>query len=400
MKVINVVENLDDTYGGPSKSIPYMCKHLNDFGIQTEILSITFDIDERNSIVSKYKLIWKRFSYSFFRKIRYSNELRNYLEKTLEKDKEIILHVHNLWNYVPYVTYKMAKKYNVPLVVSIRGSLYKWSLQQGVVRKKIAWLLFQKKVLQRASCIHVTAISEMKAVRNLGITTPIAVVENGVQIDEFSQVKDSVISKNRLKLNPKFKYMLFLSRIHPKKGLHLLVNSWLKLIDVHPDWRLLVVGPCGDKKYLDQIISLLKNHDKEDRVIFTGMLYDQDRIDAFESSELFILPSYTENFGIVIAEALAAGIPVITTRETPWQVIQEFSAGWYVEVNQLEIDKALKEALNLNENKLASMGSQGLKLIEQYKWEGKAKKMMSIYNTILDINLDKPDYFHINKKIN
>ena len=398
MKVINVVENLDDTYGGPSKSIPYMCKHLNDFGIQTEILSITFDIDERNSIVSKYKLIWKRFSYSFFRKIRYSNELRNYLEKTLEKDKEIILHVHNLWNYVPYVTYKMAKKYNVPLVVSIRGSLYKWSLQQGVVRKKIAWLLFQKKVLQRASCIHVTAISEMKAVRNLGITTPIAVVENGVQIDEFSQVKDSVISKNRLKLNPKFKYMLFLSRIHPKKGLHLLVNSWLKLIDVHPDWRLLVVGPCGDKKYLDQIISLLKNHDKEDRVIFTGMLYDQDRIDAFESSELFILPSYTENFGIVIAEALAAGIPVITTRETPWQVIQEFSAGWYVEVNQLEIDKALKEALNLNENKLASMGSQGLKLIEQYKWEGKAKKMMSIYNAILDINLDKPDYLYINEK--
>ena len=150
MKIINLVENLDDTYGGPAKSIPYICKYLNDIDIETEIVSIKYHENEVNSIVDEYKLKWQSFKWSFVKKIRYSLYLKIYLNDTLKDNSQVILHTHNLWNYIPYISNIMSKRYNIPLVLAIRGSLYKWSLSQGKLQKRIAWRLFQKQALQNA----------------------------------------------------------------------------------------------------------------------------------------------------------------------------------------------------------------------------------------------------------
>ena len=393
MKIINIIENLDDTYGGPAKSVPYMCKYLNDIDIETEMLSVKYNKNEHNSIVDKYKLHWQSFRYNFVQKLRYSKGLKNYLNNCLKKENDIILHTHNSWNYIPYIAYKMSIRHNVPLIMAIRSSLYKWSLSQNRLQKQIALVLFQKSALKDATCIHITEPKELDAVRSLGIKTPVALVPNGVEFDEFKNLKNKINSKKSLKLDVDKKYILFISRLHPKKGLEYLVNAWIKLAQVHRQWDLLIVGPEYDKQYIEEIKVNIKNNNLEERVIFTGMLKDQNRVDAFGASDLFALPSHTENFGIAIAEAMVAKLPVITTHGTPWQEIEKYNAGWWVELNQENIDNALEKALSCSDDELKQKGLNGYELIQKYEWKYQAKKMKQVYEWVLGY-ANKPKFVY------
>jgi glycosyltransferase involved in cell wall biosynthesis len=393
MKAINIIENLDDTYGGPAKSVPYMCKYLEDIDIDTQILSICLEDNEKNSLVETYKLIWKIFDYNFFKKFRYSVGMKKYLKNTALNEKNIILHTHNLWNYICYVSLKTSKKYNLPLIVSIRGSLYKWSLDQSKWKKKIAWVFFQKRVLQNASCIHVTEIKELEAVRDLQIKTPVAIIPNGINLDEFKELKTINEAKSNLGLKKNKKYILFISRLHPKKGIEFLINGWLKIANTYQDWDLLIVGPEYDKTYINGLRSKINDMQQTERVIFTGMLVGEERLDVFAASSLFVLPSYSENFGVAIAEAMAAKLPVITTHGTPWQEINEYRAGWWIELNQVNFDRALNHALGSSDSELCRMGLNGFRLVEKYEWKYQAKKMKELYEYTIN-RKHKPDFLY------
>ena len=382
MKIIHLIENLDDTYGGPAKSVPYLCKYLNDLGIETEILSIKYHENERNSIVEKYGLSWKSFKYDFIKKLRYSKNLKQYLENEVKKRDDIILHTHNLWNYIPYVASQISSKYNIPLVVAIRGSLYPWSLSQGKLQKQIAWRLFQEKMLQKSMIIHTTEKNELLAVKELGINTHTEIIPNGVEFSEFDNMRDKQTSKKILNLKQNKKYIFFISRLHPKKGLEFLINAWVKLATIYKDWDLLIVGPEYDKEYIENIKDVIKKENLEDRVVFTDMLEGEKRVAAFGASDLFVLPSHTENFGIAIAEAMVAQLPVVTTKGTPWQEIEENDAGWWVELTQENINKVLEEALSCSDEELKQKGLNGFELIQNYKWEYQAKRMKEVYENI------------------
>lgn len=399
MKIIHIIENLDDTYGGPAKSVPYLAKGLDGLGIEQTLVSIKYHENESNEVISKNDLVWLAFSYDYIKKIRYSKELKNYLIGVCENKKGLILHIHNLWNYIPFISYTIAKRFKIPYVVAIRGSLYPWSLQQGKIQKKIAWNLFQKNALNCASCIHVTDIEELKAVRNLGITSPIALVPNGINLDEFNNMNNKQISKQNLKLEKDKKYILFLSRVHPKKGLEFLVQAWSDLAKKNKNWDLLIVGPIYDEKYYQNIKQLLVRCELDSRVYFKGMINGQDRIDAYSASDLFVLPSHSENFGIAIAEAMAAKLPVITTQGTPWKEIQEYDAGWWSELNLENITKSLQEALASSEGELKQKGLNGFELIKKYEWKYQAQKMKQVYTWILD-NGERPKFvYEIGEKI-
>lgn len=277
--------------------------------------------------------------------------------------------------------------------MAIRSSLYEWSLKQNKLQKQIAMVLFQKSALKYTTCIHITEPKELDAVRSLGIKTPVALVPNGVDFDEFKNLKNKIDSKKSLKLDVDKKYILFISRLHPKKGLEYLVNAWIKLAQVHTPWYLLIVGPEYDKQYIQEIKANIKNNNLEERVVFTGMLKDQNRVDAFGSSDLFVLPSHTENFGIAIAEAMVAKLPVITTHGTPWQEIEEKDAGWWVKLNQGNIDNALKKALSCSSEELKQKGLNGHELIQKYEWKYQARKMKQVYEWVLGYG-DKPKFVY------
>jgi len=393
MKIYNLIENLDDTYGGPAKSVPYLAKSLEELGVKNTLLSIKYHNNESNEVIKKNTLKWISFSYNYIKKIRYSKALKSYLTDVIKKDKDILLHTHNLWNYIPYVVYSLGVNYKVAYILAIRGSLYPWSLAQSSLQKKIAWVLFQKKALNNASCIHVTDKAELEAVRTLDITSPIALVPNGINLDEFKSMNDKDTAKENLGLEKDKKYILFLSRVHPKKGLEYLVQSWIKLAKKYKNWDLLIVGPLYDQKYHKKIEDEIVKNNLQDRVHFTGMIGGAKRIDCFSASTLFVLPSHTENFGIAIAEAMAAKLPVITTHGTPWQEIEEYDAGWWVELSQKNIDNTLNEALDSSDDELKQKGLNGFDLIQKYEWKYQAKKMKEVYEWVLDGG-EKPEFVY------
>lgn len=382
MRIIHLVENLDDSYGGPARSIPLLCKYLNNLDVENYILSIRYKANEKNSVVDSDGIKWESFDYKFWKKIRYSKTLKERLTQLLVVGNTIV-HVHNSWNYIPFLAYTVCKMKSIPLVVSVRGSMYPWSLKQSKWKKKISWIMFQRKVLESASFVHVTEPNEMKAVRALGVKNSIALIPNGIEVFE-RDVEQQEETSIQIQLNENRRYMLFMSRIHPKKGLDLLFDAWVPLANKYADWDLLLAGPVEDKAYFKLIVDKVGKGALRDRVHFLGAIEGREKRSIFKISELFVLPSHTENFGIVIAEALNNGLPVITTNGTPWKEIEDYDCGWYIAPSVSGLNMALREAFELSTENLATKGKRSSKFIRNYDWKLQAEKMHCAYSYIFN----------------
>ncbi len=379
IKIYHLVESLDSTYGGPAKSVPQMVKYLNELKIQNHLLSIKNIQKDSNEFIKKYNLNWKSFPNYFVKKSKYSKELKYYLLNVIKKKEKIIFHSHNLWNYIPYITHKLSNKYKIPSVISLRGSI-----ELNSFKKKIAWILYQKKIFQESNVVHVTNKKDIDKLRKLGISTPIAFVPNGIDLKEFYFKKKKITSKKNLGLPLNKKYILFLSRIHPEKGLKYLVKAWHKVCQRFPNWDLLIVGPKFDSQYFEDIYTYINKYNLNSSVHFMGMLSGKKKLDCYNASNLFVLPSYGENFGNVIAEAMASKLPIITTKKTPWEKIEKYDAGWWVELNFENISLALIKALSCNELELKKKGENSFKIIKQYNWKDQSAKMKKVYEWVFD----------------
>jgi glycosyltransferase involved in cell wall biosynthesis len=255
-----------------------------------------------------------------------------------------------------------------------------WSLQHNRRRKQIAWHLYQRRVLEEAALFHVTSQGEVEALRNLGFDQPAAVVPNGVPLS--SQTRENGDDENKRRA-------LFLSRLHPKKGVPMLLRAWA---DVAPsDWELTLVGP-SEAGYRAQLESQVRQRGLGDQVQFLEPVSDEEKWDVYRTADLFVLPTYSENFGIVVAEALASGVPVITTTGTPWRELQEEGCGWWVDPDEENIKGALTDAFRRSEEKLREMGRRGRALVEErYSWERVGRKMVKAYRWVVGEE-SRPDF--------
>ena len=388
IKIYHLIGKLDDTNGGPAKSVPYLVRDLNKLNVKGHIFSVSSKENEVNDLVEKYNLDWTSFPNTFLKDSEYSIALKDYLINLIKNEKNIMLHTHSLWKFISFMSYRLSKKYQIPLILSLRGSI-----ELNKFKKKIVWQLYQKKFFQASSVIHVTNKEDIFKLRNLKITSPIALIPNGIDLDQFKFIKSKNDSKKKLGLNIDKKYILFLSRIHEGKGLKYLVHAWSKIANHFTNWDLLIVGPIYDKKYFNEINQHINKFNLSKRVKFTGMLRGNIKNHCYSASDLFVLPSYSENFGIAVAEALAAKLPVITTKGTPWQEIDQYNAGWWVKLNQTQIDKALKEALSCKKVELQKKGINGHKLIQKYDSKSQSEKMKKVYDWILG-NTIKPEFIY------
>ena len=183
--------------------------------------------------------------------------------------------------------------------------------------KKIFNFLGQRQTLLNAHCIHATCDAERKEIRNLGYTNPITVIPNGIDLPNRTMAKKNESDR---------KTLLFLSRIHLKKGIIELLEAWQKIQSEFLNWDLKIVGPTNDS-FAQRIQKIAKNKNLS-RVNFTGELVGEKKLKAYNSADLFILPSHNENFGIVIAEALSHGVPTLASTNTPWLQLEEMNCGW------------------------------------------------------------------------
>jgi len=330
-----------------------------------------------------------------------------------------IVHIHTLWSPYVHKAARWCRRNRLPYVVSPHGSLTPWALRHKWWKKAPALLLYQYYDLLRADAFHVTACSEEKDLRRLRLQQPIITAPLGAAA--FSNAESAPVRPDS------YKNLLFISRIHPKKGLDLLVNAWAALSDaVKEGWRLLIAGP-NDIGYQEELLELaakagLNVEDWRDRLsfgkknmtggsevsvaefsrhlagsqaelIFTGPVYHQAKDFFYSIADLFVLPSYSENFGVVVVDALAHGVPVITTKGTPWQELLGNDAtlraggrcGWWIDIGAEPLADALAEAMSLTDENRKALGENGRRLVaEKYTWAAVGKKMAQGYQEVLD----------------
>ena len=281
-----------------------------------------------------------------------------------------VLHDHGLWLPTNHSAAKAASRSQIPFVVSVRGMLEPWARNHRRALKTAAWWAFQHRDLAQAAVLHATAPSEAETLRRHGLRAPIAMISNGVAVPD-EQPRAAPSERHRA---------LFLSRIHPKKGLPMLLDAWAA---VRPEgWDLVVVGPDegGHRAELEAQAARLGLAE----VSFQDPVADADKWALYASADLFVLPTYSENFGLVVAEALAAGVPVITTTGAPWADLARVGCGWWVAPDGRALAEALRAATALPDAERAAMGARGrAHVAETYGWDRIARQMAEVYGWAL-----------------
>lgn len=282
-----------------------------------------------------------------------------------------VVHVHGIWS--PWLGLRQLRwiMRGVPCVVSPHGMLDQWALGVKSLRKRCALRIYQRWLLNRAATLHGTSLREVRQFAALGLRASSALVPWGVELPPLSGgPKESHGERTAL----------FLGRIAPVKGLPLLIEAWGR---ARPKgWRLLVVGP-DEAGHLAEVVGLVRRLGLEGTVEFTGELRASLKMAAFERSELFLAPSYTENFGMAIAEALAHALPVVTTTAVPWEQLCAENCGWRVPATVEAVASAISDATALAPPALKSMGWRGRRLVERdFDWKKAASCLGAIYSRV------------------
>ena len=349
MKVLHVVSGIDPKSGGPTRSVKGLCRALSLSGIDVTLL-VLHGNDEFDNPCGVDVLYGEIQDVGCFD----------------------LVHLHGLWDPALHKVAKACRNTGVKYLISTRGMLDPWALSVKRWKKRVALALYQRGDLKSASAFHVTASLEEKSVRKQGLKQKVIVAPNGVDIPA-SMPPRMVLDST--------KTALFLSRLHPGKGLLTLAEAWSR---VRPKgWRMKVVGP-DSYGHKNDVVEALLHFGIRDDWEFVDTLDDVKKWEAYRSADLLVHPSVSENFGITIAEGLAAELPVICTKGTPWSVVEERKCGWWIEVGVEPLANALHKAMSLSDADRQAMGLRGRKLVEEkYTWRAVVKAMVKGYEDIL-----------------
>ena len=278
------------------------------------------------------------------------------------------------------------KKY----VFNPRGDLETYRINYNKwkkLKKMLIWYIYGKKDVQNANCIFATSRQELEAIRRLGITAPIAIIPNGIELKNFPS---KIVHEEHEK-----KVVLFLSRVNPIKGLELLIEAWSKLPEnVKAGWELHIAGNSDPADYVYKLETQIVSLNLKETVKLLGPI-TEEKMRKYMNSDLFILPTFNENFGNVIAEAMMCECPAITTTNAPWEVLVEDKCGWWIDLSVDNLVKTLSEAMSLSDDERRRLGKLSRQcVINHFSSETVAKKTKKVYEWILGKG-EKPDYVDV-----
>ncbi len=358
MKILLTTTSLLPSYGGPAFSVSRLAKTLAEAGIRVGLWAA-------NQSAMKSPLTEQAQGVTLL--------TGNATQALSCFGKPDILHDNGIWLPHNHELAQLTRKWGIPRIVSTRGMLEPWAMRHKRWKKHLAWVLYQKRDLVSADCLHATADMEVKSISRHGLHVPICVIPNGVDVPGFSDLGRPSRST---------RMVLSLGRIHPKKGLDALLRAWAQVEPNFPDWRLHVVGP-SERGYADSLKRLgtelgLARFTLEDAV------FGDAKAKTFRDCDLFVLPSHSENFGIAVAEALAAGRPVITTKGTPWEGLETRHCGWWIEKSIDSLAAALTLAMRLPGEELLEIGARGREwMAHDFGWESVAHRFISTYTNVI-----------------
>lgn len=364
MKALHVVAGLDPKHGGPSYSVPRLCLELRRQDCEITILTVGQNDGRESAHTLGYEQDYAKLP--LVRSLRMSRQLRSATSRYAHRSD--LVHAHGLWLMPNVYAGVAAERFNVPLIVSPRGMLAPEALKFSPWKKQLFWKVLQQHAYADAAAWHATSEAEASDIRAFGITAPIAVVPNGVDLPDLEE--QFLVSSRRT--------LLFLSRLHPKKMLPNLITAWGQVAAKRPDWDLLIVGPdeAGHRSELQAQAS----QERAKRIFFRDPVFGNEKAALLASADLFVLPTANENFGIAVAEALGAGVPAIVSKGAPWSGLETNRCGWWIDHGIGPLQDALLEATGLPSSELRQMGSRGRAWMNSdFSWGGVALRMRLLY---------------------
>lgn len=397
MKVLTFITSISLKGGGPSRSVPMLVKGLAEVGV--DITLMTFRSEDMNTHALE--------GTSAKLKVLEEGATSKEIEEYILAEKFDLIQMQSMWSKSYHQVAQIARKHNIPYLITPRGMLEPWSLSQKKWKKKLALMLYQMKDLQKAACIFTTAEMEAQHVRDLGVKVPMSVIPNGIETDGYAC---------RTSMDGVKKQILFLSRVHVKKGIEILIEAFNKLradsLEFR-DWSVVIVGN-GEAEYVESLRSKVKGLKLEDCIKILPPVFGEAKTKLYQESSLFCLPSYSENFGMVIAEAMSCGVPAITTNGTPWQLLNgdcttmgasldmldgDKRTGWCIELSVENLEKSLREAMTMDSVALYEMGQRGSRMInENFNYRAVAQKTKRLYEWIVEDKMDErknPEYVYL-----
>jgi len=357
MKLLLTATSLFPSYGGPAFSVSRLALALADCGVDVGLWASDMSAAQTPLLSPHPRL----------------RALTGSIAGAVERfGTPHIVHDNGIWLAHNHRIAELAAQRNFPRLVSVRGMLEPWALNHKKLKKKLAWWIYQRRDLRRAVFHHATAAVEAKNLKALCLGVPVGVIPNGVELAAVDR---------QVRRSPAPRIALFVGRLHPVKGLSLLLQAWAAVRP--PGWRLHIAGPdeAGYRGALEREVAAAN---LVEVVRFLGPLDGEAKERAFADAELFVLPSLSESFGVAVGEALARGLPVLTTTGVPWPMIATLGYGWIVPATPEGLAKGLGEATSLDLSALSAMGRKGRDFVQRdFAWPNIAKQFVSAYETLL-----------------
>ena len=301
-------------------------------------------------------------------------------------------HIQVLWSYAAYAIYRWSRTKKAPYIITANGYLDEWALGQSKIKKRIALKLVFSRILRSASCIQVNSENEYLSVRKLGLKNPVCIISNGVTIPELGDI--STPPWATVKSTEGKKILLFLGRIHEKKGPDLLLNSWreLNFSKKLNDWHLVIVG-FGDEltPFELSVKKFIIDNDMDNIVSTFGGKFGKEMNSCYSNCDAFILPSFSEGAAIAALAAWAFSKPLVITQQCNLSTGFDIEAAIRIEPTVDSIKLGLIELTKMSNSSLLRMGARGREhVVENYSWESVSEKMLEVYEWVIDTTRPVP----------
>lgn len=363
MTILHYISTIDESSGGLGAYMQLLTRELG------KLVDLHVLTHKRNN---ERQLSNCTIHYVPFKWKPWDNCKREFLQLVDELHPDVV-HVNCCWTPTCALITKWAKLVGIKVVYSPHGMLDPYSMKIHYWTKKLpAILLYQKKALQQCDLVHATSELEKKNILALGWNKNVSSITNCIQIDDIQAKTSWHRNKN----------ILFLSRVHPQKGVNILIEAVGKLKKELVGYTITIAGP-GEESYLEELRTQAIQCGVADIIHFAGAVYAEEKWPLYRKADLFVLPSWSESFGIVVAEALACGTPVITTKGAPWEDLSAYNCGWWIGIGTDPLTDALHQFLVLSEQDLERMGCNGRRLVEEkYNSAIVAKQFAEMYKSL------------------
>jgi glycosyltransferase involved in cell wall biosynthesis len=398
MRVLHVIPGIAARQGGPPATVTTSCVALQEHGVETVIFTTDLagpassaqpDRVEATDLPRGAEKVDIRM-FPARRPLRFAYAPGLYEALRREAHRYDLMHVHGLYLYPTLAAFRAARKQALPYVVSPHGALDPALRHRSRRLKAINDLLWQRRMLDEAAILLYTTSEEAALAGDLGFRAPAAIVPNGFDCSEFQFPGDAAGFRDRHLGGFHGRVVLSLGRISHKKGIDILIRALPAIAERCPDVRLVIAGP-DDEGLTSQLCALASAHGVEHRVVFTGMLRENERLAAFAAASAWALPSKTENFGNVVVEAMAAGVPVVISPEVNLaSEIESAGAGLVCERTPEAFVEAIASVVDSSSHG-AALGVRARELALRYDWQVVAPKLAEMYAAATGIRPVAPE---------